>query len=69
MAILFKAVDRIAADPRCGSYKSMITTYTVARLSLATDRRIDLDRIWREQSRLRFWNPRSTTSAPGSCGR
>ncbi|MET7289075.1 AIPR family protein [Streptomyces sp. NPDC005573] len=50
MAILFKAVDRIAAIHGAGSHKSMITTYTVARLSLATDRRIDLDRIWREQS-------------------
>ncbi|MFD0024497.1 AIPR family protein [Streptomyces sp. NPDC058382] len=49
MAVLFKAVDRIAATHEAGSYKSMITTYTVARLSLATDRRIDLDRIWREQ--------------------
>ncbi|MFC8778814.1 AIPR family protein [Streptomyces nigra] len=49
MAVLFKAVDRIAATHEAGSYKSVITTYTVARLSLATDRRIDLDRIWREQ--------------------
>jgi hypothetical protein len=49
MAVLFKAVDRIAATHEAGSYKSMITTYTMARLSLATDRRIDLDRIWREQ--------------------
>ncbi|WP_407565976.1 AIPR family protein [Streptomyces sp. 184] len=49
MAVLFRAVDRIAATHEAGSYKSMITTYTVARLSLATDRRIDLDRIWREQ--------------------
>ncbi|MFB9799268.1 AIPR family protein, partial [Streptomonospora salina] len=49
MAILFKSVDRIAAAHLAGSYKSMITTYTTARLSLATDRRIDLDRIWREQ--------------------
>ncbi|MGQ4729364.1 AIPR family protein [Streptomyces sp. Ju416(a)] len=49
MAILFKAVDRIAANHEAGSYKSMITTYTMARLSLATEQRIDLDRIWREQ--------------------
>ncbi|SED27251.1 AIPR protein [Streptomyces sp. 2131.1] len=50
MAVLFKAVDRIAAIHGAGSHKSMITTYTVARLSLATDRRIDLDQIWREQA-------------------
>ncbi|MFE7032173.1 AIPR family protein [Streptomyces sp. NPDC057621] len=49
MAILFKTVDRIAASHEAGSYKSMITAYTMARLSLATDQRIDLDRIWREQ--------------------
>ncbi|MED7950714.1 AIPR family protein [Streptomyces sp. BE303] len=49
MAVLFKAVDRIAANHEAGSYKSMITTYTMARLSLATEQRIDLDRIWREQ--------------------
>lgn len=50
MAILFKAVDRIAAAHQAGSYKSMITTYTMARLSLAADRRVDLDQIWREQA-------------------
>ncbi|MFD7494171.1 AIPR family protein [Streptomyces sp. NPDC059832] len=49
MAVLFKAVDRIAANHEAGSYKSMITTYTMARLALATEQRIDLDRIWREQ--------------------
>ncbi|MFF0389253.1 AIPR family protein [Kitasatospora sp. NPDC004615] len=49
MTILFKAVDRIAANHEAGSYKSMITTYAMARLSLATEQRIDLDRIWREQ--------------------
>ncbi|WP_433246124.1 AIPR family protein [Streptosporangium sp. CA-135522] len=49
MAILFKAIDRIATAHEAGSYKSMITAYTMARLSLATGQRIDLDRIWREQ--------------------
>ncbi|KOU79665.1 abortive phage resistance protein [Streptomyces sp. XY66] len=49
MAILFKSVDHIAAIHGAGSHKSLITTYTMARLSRATDRRIDLDRIWREQ--------------------
>ncbi|GAA1225597.1 AIPR family protein [Kitasatospora nipponensis] len=48
-AILFKAVDRVAATHGAGSHKSLVTTYTVARLSQAVDRRIDLDRIWREQ--------------------
>ncbi|OWV08892.1 abortive phage resistance protein [Micromonospora wenchangensis] len=49
MAILFKAVDRVAGIHEAGSHKSLVTTYTVARLSLATGRRLDLDRIWREQ--------------------
>ncbi len=48
-AILFKAVDRVAAALGAGSHKSLVTTYTVARLSQAVDRRIELDRIWREQ--------------------
>ncbi|MFJ5594368.1 AIPR family protein [Streptomyces noursei] len=50
MGVLFRAVDRVAASHEAGSYKSMITTYTLARLSLATNCRIDLDRIWREQT-------------------
>jgi hypothetical protein len=49
MAILFKAVDRAAASHAAGSHKSLVTTYTVARLSLGTQRRVDLDRVWREQ--------------------
>ncbi|MEY9938563.1 AIPR family protein [Streptacidiphilus sp. MAP5-3] len=49
MAILFKAVDRIAGLHKAASHKSLVTTYTMARLSLAVDRRIDLDRIWHEQ--------------------
>ena len=48
-AILFKAADRVAAALNAGSHKSLVTTYTVARLSQAVDKRIDLDRIWREQ--------------------
>ncbi|MEU4539012.1 AIPR family protein [Streptosporangium sp. NPDC023825] len=48
-ATLFKEIDKIAREVGAGSHKSHITTYTMARLSLATDRRIDLDRIWRDQ--------------------
>lgn len=48
-AILFKASDRIVAAQQFGGYKINITAYTVARLSQATSRRVDLDRIWREQ--------------------
>lgn len=48
-AILFHAADRIARTHSAGSHKRLITTYTVARLSLAAEKRIDLDRIWNEQ--------------------
>jgi AIPR protein len=49
-AILFKAVDRVAHAHGAGSHKSIVTTYTVSRLSQAVDRRLDLDRIWRDQA-------------------
>ena len=48
-ALLFKAVDRIVAARQFGGYKINITVYTVAKLAHATGRRVDLDRIWREQ--------------------
>ncbi|MEV4277698.1 AIPR family protein [Actinoplanes xinjiangensis] len=48
-AILFKQTDRIVAARSFGAYKINITAYTVARLAQATERRIDLDRIWRDQ--------------------
>ncbi|MGW0283626.1 AIPR family protein [Streptomyces sp. NPDC003236] len=49
MGIMFKAVDAIAKQHEAGSHKALITTYTMARLCDATNQRIDLDRIWREQ--------------------
>ncbi len=48
-AILFKATDKIVAARDFGGYKINITSYTIARLAEATNRRVDLDRIWREQ--------------------
>ncbi|CAL9399632.1 AIPR family protein [Nocardiopsis dassonvillei] len=48
-ALLFRAADQNARAHSAGSHKRLITTYTVARLSLATGKRIDLDRIWNEQ--------------------
>ncbi|GCD99653.1 AIPR family protein [Embleya hyalina] len=49
LAILFKAADRSARLAHAGSFKAAVTTYTVARLSHAVNRRLDLDQIWREQ--------------------
>ncbi|MEH0933751.1 AIPR family protein [Micromonospora psammae] len=48
-AILFKATDKIVAARDFGGYKINITSYTIARMAEATNRRVDLDRIWREQ--------------------
>ncbi|MEV0731876.1 AIPR family protein [Polymorphospora sp. NPDC050346] len=48
-AILFKAADRVVAARDFGGYKINIVAYTVARLVHAAGRRIDLDRIWKEQ--------------------
>ncbi|MFE9918400.1 AIPR family protein [Micromonospora sp. NPDC005553] len=48
-AILFKATDKIVAARDFGGYKINITSYSIARLAEATNRRVDLDRLWREQ--------------------
>ena len=48
-AILFKATDKIVAARNFGGYKINITAYSIARIVEAAGRRIDLDRIWREQ--------------------
>lgn len=48
-AILFKETDRLVLSQRFGGYKANIVTYTVAFLSMLTDKKIDLERIWREQ--------------------
>ncbi len=49
-AILFRATDRVVAEQQFGGYKINVVTYTIAKLSQATGRRIDLDRIWRDQA-------------------
>ncbi|KJY36950.1 AIPR family protein [Streptomyces sp. NRRL S-495] len=49
-ALLFQTADKVARMHAAGSHKRLITTYMVARLALATERRIDLDRIWNMQS-------------------
>lgn len=48
-AILFRRTDKIVARQDFGGYKANIVAYTVAKLVHATQGRIDLDRIWREQ--------------------
>lgn len=48
-AILFRATEKIVSGEAFGGYRANIVTYTLARLSQATAKRIDLARIWREQ--------------------
>ena len=49
-AILFRETGRIVQRQSFGGYRANIVTYTVALLSNATDRRLDLERIWRQQA-------------------
>lgn len=47
-AILFRQMDTIVKS-QVGGYKANIVTYTMALLSKLTEKRIDLEKIWREQ--------------------
>ena len=49
-AILFRSTDRIVAARDFGGYKINVVAYAVARLAMATERRLDLDRMWRDQA-------------------
>jgi hypothetical protein len=49
-AILFKRIDKIVQSQKFGGYKANIVTYSVALLSKLTDKKIDLERIWKDQS-------------------
>ncbi len=49
LAILFKRTDQLVQKLDLGGYKANIVTYTVAYLSHATDCRLNLDRIWKQQ--------------------
>ena len=49
-AILFRTTERIVHRQNFGGYRANIVTYTVSLLSNATSQRINLDRIWREQT-------------------
>ena len=49
-AILFRDSERIVQHQRFGGYRANIVTYTLALLSNATDRRLDLEKIWKQQA-------------------
>jgi hypothetical protein len=48
-AILWRRSEKIVSGQRFGGYRANIVAYAVARLSDATDQRLDLDRIWHQQ--------------------
>jgi hypothetical protein len=50
LAILFKRADRLVQRLDLGGHKANIVTYTIAYLGHATGGRLDLDRVWKEQS-------------------
>jgi hypothetical protein len=49
-AILFRRTEKLVQAQNYGGYRANIVTYTIALLSNRTAQRIDLERIWREQS-------------------
>lgn len=48
--ILFRETERIVTAQQFGGYRANIVTYTIAKLSNETQMRVDLDRIWSEQT-------------------
>lgn len=49
-AILFKRTEKLVQQQQYGGYRANIVTYTLAYLSFKTAQRIDLEKIWKEQS-------------------
>ena len=49
-AILFRGTGKLVQQQQYGGYRANIVTYTLALLSFKTAQRINLERIWKEQS-------------------
>ncbi|SNQ60391.1 AIPR family protein [Candidatus Methanoperedens nitratireducens] len=49
-AILFRQAEKLVQKQQYGGYRANIVTYALALISHKTSQRIDLDRIWKEQS-------------------
>lgn len=49
-AILFRRTEKLVQQQQYGGYRANIVTYTLAYLSHKSAQRIDLERIWKEQS-------------------
>lgn len=49
-AILFRKTEKLVQKQNYGGYRANIVTYTLALLSYKTSQKIDLNKIWKEQS-------------------
>ncbi|WP_129671784.1 AIPR family protein [Candidatus Chloroploca sp. Khr17] len=49
-AILFKTAEKIVQSEKFGGYRANIVTYTLAYLSYKAQQKVDLDKIWKQQS-------------------
>ena len=49
-AILFRHTEKLVQQQQYGGYRANIVTYTLALLSFKTAQRINLEKIWKEQS-------------------
>lgn len=49
-AILFRRTEKLVQQQQYGGYRANIVTYTLALLSFKTAQRINLEKIWKEQS-------------------
>ena len=49
-AVLFRRTEKIVQQQQYGGYRANIVTYTIAYISYKSAQRIDLERIWKEQS-------------------
>ncbi|MEZ3444936.1 MAG: AIPR family protein [Lachnospiraceae bacterium] len=49
-AILYRRTEKLVQQQRFGGYRANIVTYTIAFLSHKTAQRINLDKIWKEQT-------------------
>jgi hypothetical protein len=49
-AILFRRTEKLVQAQNYGGYRANIVTYTIAFLSFKSAQRIDLERIWKEQT-------------------
>lgn len=49
-AILFRRTEKLVQKQQYGGYRANIVTYTLSYISYKSAQRIDLDRLWKEQS-------------------